>query len=72
MNKKIFTTVTEQPLVRFRLGWLYTSGQTFSFGIKENNFRNNKINTNLSITSKSVKGGFNVISIIIIVINHYD
>ncbi len=63
-KKDIQITVTEQPTGEISAGAGYgTSGQTFSFGIKENNFLGNatKLNTNLSITSKSVKGGFNVI-----------
>jgi outer membrane protein insertion porin family len=63
-KKDIEITVTEQPTGEISAGAGYgTSGQTFSFGIKENNFSGNatKLNTNLSITPKSIKGGFNVI-----------
>lgn len=63
-KKDIEIIVTEQPTGEVSAGAGYgTSGQTFSFGIKENNFLGNatKLNTNLSITPKSVKGGFNVI-----------
>ena len=63
-KKDIEITVAEQPTGEISAGAGYgTSGQTFSFGIKENNFSGNatKLNTNLSITSKSVKGGFNII-----------
>ncbi len=63
-KKNIEITVTEQPTGEITAGAGYgTSGQTFSFGIKENNFAGNatKLNTNLSITSKTVKGGLNVI-----------
>ena len=63
-KKDIEITVTEQPTGEITAGAGYgTSGQTFSFGIKENNFAGNgtKLNTNLSITSKSIKGGFNII-----------
>ena len=63
-KKDIEITVTEQPTGEISAGAGYgTSGQTFTIGIKENNFSGNatKLNTNLSITSKSVKGGFNVI-----------
>ncbi len=63
-KKDIQITVTEQPTGEISAGAGYgTSGQTFSFGIKENNFSGNgtKLNTNLSITPKSVKGGFNFI-----------
>jgi len=63
-KKDIEIAVTEQPTGEISAGAGYgTSGQTFSIGIKENNFSGNatKLNTNLSITSKSVKGGFNVI-----------
>lgn len=63
-KKDIEITVTEQPTGEITAGAGYgTSGQTFSFGIRENNFAGNatKLNTNLSISSKSVKGGFNII-----------
>ncbi len=63
-KKDIEITVTEQPTGEISAGAGYgTSGQTFSFGIKENNFSGNatKLNTNLSITPKSVKGGLTVI-----------
>ena len=63
-KKDIEIAVTEQPTGEISAGAGYgTSGQTFTIGIKENNFSGNatKLNTNLSITSKSVKGGFNVI-----------
>ena len=63
-KKDIEITVAEQSTGEVSAGAGYgTSGQTFSFGIKENNFSGNatKLNTNLSINSKSVKGGFNVI-----------
>ena len=64
LKKDIEITVTEQPTGEITAGAGYgTSGQTFSFGIKENNFSGNstKLNTSLSLTPKSVKGGFNVI-----------
>jgi len=63
-KKDIEITVTEQPTGEIAAGAGYgTSGQTFSFGIKENNFSGTatKLNTNISITPKSLKGGFNVI-----------
>ncbi len=63
-KKDIEINVTEQPTGEISAGAGYgTSGQTFSFGIKENNFSGTatKLNTNLSITSRSVKGGLNVI-----------
>jgi outer membrane protein insertion porin family len=63
-KKDIQITVTEQPTGEISAGAGYgTSGQTFSFGIKENNFSGNatKVNTNLSITPKSLKGGLSVI-----------
>jgi len=63
-KKDIEITVTEQPTGEITAGAGYgSSGQTFSFGIKENNFSGtaSKLNTNLSITSKSIKGGFNII-----------
>ena len=63
-KKDIEIIVTEQPTGEISAGAGYgTSGQTVSFNIKENNFAGNasKLNTNLSITSKSIKGGFNII-----------
>ena len=62
-KKDIEIVVTEQPTGEISAGAGYgTSGQTLSFGIKENNFAGNatKLNTNLSITSKSIKGGFSI------------
>ena len=64
LKKDIEITVTEQPTGEISAGAGYgTSGQTFSFGIKESNFSGNatKLNTNLSITPRSVKGGLTVI-----------
>ena len=64
LKKDIEITVTEQPTGEISAGAGYgTSGQTLTFGIKENNFSGNatKLNANLSFTSKSAKGGFNVI-----------
>ena len=63
-KKDIEVTVKEQPTGEITAGAGYgTSGQTLTFGIKENNFAGNatKLNTNLSFTSRSVKGGLNVI-----------
>ncbi len=63
-KKNIEIIVTEQPTGEISAGAGYgTSGQTLSFGIKENNFGGNatKLNTNLAISDRSVKGGFNVI-----------
>ena len=63
-KKDIEITVVEQPTGEISAGAGYgSSGQTFSFGVKENNFSGNatKLNTNLTINPKSVKGGFNVI-----------
>ena len=63
-KKNIEIIVTEQPTGEISAGAGYgTSGQTISFGVKENNFGGNatRLNTSLSITSSSVKGGFNVI-----------
>ena len=63
-KKNIEINVTEQPTGEITAGAGYgTSGQTLAFGIKENNFSGNatKLNTNLSISSKSVKGGLNII-----------
>ncbi len=63
-KKDIEINVTEQPTGEITAGAGYgTSGQTLTFGIKENNFSGNatKLNTNLTITSKSVKGGLNIV-----------
>ncbi len=63
-KKDIEIIVTEQPTGEISAGAGYgTSGQTFSFGIKENNFAGEatKLNTNLTITPKSIKGGLNFI-----------
>ena len=63
-KKDIEINVVEQATGEITAGAGYgSSGQTLSFGIKENNFSGNatKLNTNLTITSKSIKGGFNVI-----------
>ncbi len=63
-KKDIEIIVTEQPTGEITAGAGYgTSGQTISFGVKENNFSGNatKLNTNLLLSSKSIKGGFNVI-----------
>ena len=63
-KKDIEITVAEQPTGEISAGAGYgTSGQTISFGVKENNFSGNatQLNSNLSITPKSIKGGFNVI-----------
>ena len=63
-KKDIEITVTEQPTGEISAGAGYgSSGQTFSFGVKENNFSGTatKLNTNLTINSKSIKGGFTVI-----------
>jgi len=63
-KKDIEINVTEQPTGEITAGAGYgTSGQTFTFGVKENNFSGSatKLNTNLSITPKSIKGGLNII-----------
>jgi outer membrane protein insertion porin family len=63
-KKDIEINVVEQPTGEITAGAGYgSSGQTFSFGIKENNFSGNatKLNTNLTLTARSIKGGFNVI-----------
>ena len=63
-KKDLEVTVKEQPTGEITAGAGYgTSGQTLTFGIKENNFAGNatKLNTNLSFTPRSVKGGLNVI-----------
>ena len=63
-EQNIEIVVTEQPTGEITAGAGYgTSGQTLSFGIKENNFAGNatRLNTNLAFSAKSVKGGLNVI-----------
>ena len=63
-KKDIEISVTEQSTGEITAGAGYgTSGQTLSFAIKENNFSGNatKLNTNLTLTSKSIKGGLNII-----------
>jgi len=63
-KKDIEIKVVEQPTGEISAGAGYgTSGQTLSFGIKENNFSGNatKLNTNITLTSKSIKGGLNFI-----------
>jgi len=63
-KKNIEITVVEKPTGEISAGAGYgTSGQTFTFNIKENNFSGNatKLNTNLSISSESIKGGLNFI-----------
>ena len=63
-KKNIEINVEEKPTGEITASAGYgTSGQTFSFGVKENNFSGTgtKLNTNLSINSKSVKGGVSFI-----------
>jgi outer membrane protein insertion porin family len=63
-KKNIEINVVEQPTGEISAGAGYgTSGQTVTFGIKEKNFSGNatKLNTNLSISSQSVKGALSVI-----------
>jgi outer membrane protein insertion porin family len=63
-KKDIEITVAEQPTGEIMAGAGYgTSGQTLTFGVKENNFGGNAsmLNTNLSFTPKSVKGGLSII-----------
>ena len=63
-KKDIEINVVEQPTGEISAGAGYgTSGQTLTFGIKENNFAGNgtKLNTNISITSNSLQGAFNII-----------
>ena len=63
-KKNIEISVTEQATGEISAGAGYgTSGQTLSFGIKENNFAGEgiKLNTNLSFTSNSLKGGLSFI-----------
>ena len=63
-KKDIEINLTEQPTGEISAGAGYgTSGQTISFGIKENNFGGNaiKLNSNLAISANSVKGGINFI-----------
>ena len=63
-KKNIEIVVTEQPTGEISAGAGYgTSGQTLSFSVKENNFSGNatKLNTNLTLTAQSIKGGLNII-----------
>ena len=63
-KKDIKISVTEQATGEINAGAGYgTSGQTISFGIRENNFAGEaiKLNTNLSLTSKSLKGALSLI-----------
>ena len=63
-KKNIEINVVEQPTGEISAGAGYgTSGQTITFGIKEKNFSGNatNLNTNLSISSRSVKGALSVI-----------
>ena len=63
-KKDIEINLVEQPTGEISAGAGYgTSGQTISFGVRENNFsgKATKLNTNLSITAKSIKGGFSVV-----------
>ena len=62
-KKNIEITVVEQPTGEISAGAGYgTSGQTFNFGIKENNFKGDatRLNTNQSISATSIKGGLNI------------
>ena len=59
-KKDIQINVIEQPTGEITAGAGYgSSGQTLSFGIKENNFGGNatKLNTSLSISEDTLKGG---------------
>ena len=63
-KKDIQITVEEQATGEISAGAGYgSSGQTFTFGIKENNFSGTgtKLNTSLSITPKTLKGGISVV-----------
>ena len=63
-KKDIEITVTEKPTGEISAGAGYgSSGQSYSFNIRENNFSGNatKLNTNLTIAPKSLKGGLNII-----------
>ncbi len=60
-KKDIQINVVEQPTGEITAGAGYgSSGQTISFGIRENNFGGNatKLNTSLSISQDTLKGGF--------------
>ena len=60
-KKDIQINVVEQPTGEITAGAGYgSSGQTLSFGIKENNFGGNatRLNTSLSISQDTLKGGF--------------
>ncbi len=62
-KKNIEINVIEQPTGEISAGAGYgTSGQTFNFGIKENNFKGDgtKLNTSVAISATSVKGGLNI------------
>ncbi len=62
-KKNINFTIEEQPTGEISAGAGYgTSGQTISFGIRENNFSGNatKLDTSLSISDSSIIGGFDV------------
>jgi len=62
VKKNIDITVEEQPTGEISAGAGYgSSGQTFTVGIKENNFNGNavKMNTNLTISKTAVEGGVN-------------
>ena len=61
-KKNINITVEEQPTGEISAGAGYGSGgQTFTVGIKENNFNGNavRMNTNLTISKTTVEGGVN-------------
>ena len=63
-KKDIEISVIEQATGEITASAGYgTSGQTLSFGIKENNFNGDaiKLNTNLTFTSNSLKGGLSLI-----------
>tara|TARA_B100001175_G_scaffold131551_1_gene111782 strand:- start:6693 stop:8945 length:2253 start_codon:yes stop_codon:yes gene_type:complete len=62
-KKNIEINLVEQPTGEISAGAGFgSSGQTFSFGVKENNFRGNatKLNTNLSVSQTSIIGGVNI------------
>ncbi len=61
-KKNINITVVEQPTGEISAGAGYgSSGQTFTVGIKENNFKGDavRVNTNLTIAKTSIEGGIN-------------
>ena len=62
LKKNIDITVEEQPTGEISAGAGFgTSGQSFTIGIRENNFNGNntKVNTSLKISTNTIQGGVN-------------